>query len=502
MEKAAYSKIKTCKNVYENYIEDKIFQDLIIPDYKCSARKIISCEAETTIFDKHIRDGKAVLEGVCSWKILYLSDEDELMHHLNCDKQFSEHFTVPDEECGIRFKVKTSNVICKLLGPQKAECKATLCVALQLIGSNEKQILAVPESGDVELRSVQSEMFEPCYEGEKEFKITGEIAIKCGDEMDVYSTKADILAKEIKCFDDKIVVKGNLKNHVILLSQTTCKAESIENDIPFTQVFQIDGIKESNTASVRFRTTEIETSYIGEKSDGSLLICNNICADISVFDSKTVCFHQDAYHPIFDIDIKTDEIEFCQSIELMEISGRISQNVHIDTRDIDVIYSDVVGEVEKISAHDNILIVDGKVEVGLICKTGEDIAKHIFSLPIQATRTLQNIFDSLKCEAGLVVENFGFLILSDSEIEITCDYRIPLSVMVLGRQTVITDLSLTDQKHEQFLDTPLVIYYGTSGEELWDIGKKYSVPIESIKQNNGLHEECLTDDQIVFISKR
>ena len=42
------------QTIYENYIEDKLEGDLILPDYLSSAQKIIHCEANPVVLNKSI----------------------------------------------------------------------------------------------------------------------------------------------------------------------------------------------------------------------------------------------------------------------------------------------------------------------------------------------------------------------------------------------------------------------------------------------------------------
>ena len=72
---------------------------------------------------------------------------------------------------------------------------------------------------------------------------------------------------------------------------------------------------------------------------------------------------------------------------------------------------------------------------------------------------------------------------------------------MLREAKALSDMSMTERRHDQILKTPLVLYYGTKGEQLWDIGKKYFVPISVLQENNELTEQILPEDTLLFISK-
>ncbi|MBQ7035272.1 MAG: LysM peptidoglycan-binding domain-containing protein [Clostridia bacterium] len=48
---------------------------------------------------------------------------------------------------------------------------------------------------------------------------------------------------------------------------------------------------------------------------------------------------------------------------------------------------------------------------------------------------------------------------------------------------------------------PLVVYYGEKGERLWDIARKYSTSVSSIKQINDMSRDILEDKKLLLISR-
>ena len=223
-----YKDIGFAKTLYENYIEDKLEQDLIIPDYYCSAQKIIHCEAYAEVNSKSISEDKIILEGQCIWKMLYLSAEDTALHNITCEKGFTEIFSATDLCENIRYKIKTKNVHCKLQSSGRAECKATLCVAVKVEGVEPKKLLAGSTNADLQLKSKNSKHFQFETHFEKEFRVVGEILLKRRHEYEIYKTIPQVYIKECKCYDGKVVIKGICRNTVILLSGAVCAAETAE----------------------------------------------------------------------------------------------------------------------------------------------------------------------------------------------------------------------------------------------------------------------------------
>ncbi len=498
---STYNNVYSPEIIYENYIEDKLEHNLVIPDYFCAAQKIVHCEANAIVMNKNITDDKVILEGICVWKILYVSDEDDLLHHISCEHPFTEYFSVQAGTGTLRYKVKTKNVICKLQSPQRADCKATLCIALKITDNKCKKILSSTSDDQLQLLQNTAVAFEPKADCEKEFKVVNEISFK-QSEMDVYKATADLVVKECKCLDDKVILKGTCKNKIFLISNKTRHAECVETETSFNQIMEVQGIGEKCIATSFVQALECDTSISSDENDNIIVINTTGLAHMSVYCPHEFDWVSDAYHPSFDIETDSNTVQYYSQIKTSEIAARVSHQVHQNTKDLTVLYSESKGEIEKIGVQDNVMIIDGKVTVSFLYKIDDELCYNSYSIPFQTTKVMDHTFERLKCDAQLVVDNLGYIILNDMQIEVTCDCRVILTAYLLQEKDVLTDIKVCDSQHEQVLNTALVIYYGTKGETLWDIGKKYFVPINVLKNNNELSQNQLDEDKLIFISKR
>lgn len=499
--KTNYKDIALPKTLYENYIEDKLEQDLIIPDYYCSAQKIVHCEADAVIHSKNITDDKVIFEGVCTWRLLYLSDEDNALHHITCEREFTEIFSAPSVNGCVRYKIKPKNVLCKLQSASRAECKAMLCLAVKIEGQEEQKLLAGSAEDCLQLKEEKTTHYEMKANCEKEFSLTGEISLKRRQEYDIYKIIPEIILRESKCYDGKIVIKGICKNKVILLSKDDCDAETVEIETAFTQLVESDAVCEGWYACMHCHFADSDASFVGEGEENVLTVRNTVIASIDVYCKREVSVISDAYHLERELDCQRQEFEMYRDIQETEALTHLSQRVHLDTKDMSVLYFESHSEIEKIDVQEGVMVIDGTLKVCCAYALNNSVYHKSFSFPFQSTRQLDHPFERLKCEAYAGVDNFNFIILSDTEMEIGCDVRISMTIYTLGQYNGIVDLQAGEPKSEKILKTPLVVYYGSKEENLWEICKKYSVPISTVMENNELTNETLLEDQLIFITK-
>lgn len=497
----SYKDISTPKLLYENYIEDKLDHDLIIPDYYCPAQKIVRCEADAIVNNCSLNDKRVILEGECRWRILYLSEEDDLLHHIECQESFTEIFAVTVTEGNVRYKIKTKSVSCKLQSPSRAECKTSLCIALKIEGAESKKILADVGASCVQLKDENLNFFELKEYRQKSFNVTGELLLKQRDEFDVYKCTSDVIVKECKCFEGKATIRGCCKNKLILLSKNRRNAETLEIESNFTQMVEAENITQSMLPCVHCRTNDTDVSISTEQDSEMLLVNNSVVADVYVYCPSEASVHDDAYHIDNELEFECENIPVYRDIQQFELLTHLTQKTQLSTTDISVLYFDSSVEIEKIDAHEEMMIIDGMLLVHCLYTVNENVLFKSFTFPFQNTRRLEGDYDSLRCEASASVDNFSFLIINDNEMEIGCDCRISMTVYFQESRNVISTLHIGEMKEKNYLNTPLVLYYGSKGENLWDICKKYSVPLEVVKQNNNLETMQLTDDQLVLITK-
>ena len=497
-----YTDVFSPEIIYENYIEDKLEHDLVIPDYLCSAQKIIHCEADAVILNKTLTDDKITLDGVCIWKIMYMSEEDSLIHCTTCERPFTEHFGISQSAGTLRYKIKIKNVVCKLHSPQKASCKATLCIAVQLTGNKSQTIVAGTSDDELQLCRRVSDAVIPVEECEREFKVVGEIALKNRREVEVHKAHSTLIIKERRCLDDKVIIKGVCKSNVVLISKEDCFAECVETETSFNQVFDVTGVNEKCIATAIVDAMECDTSINSEDGQQLLMVNTTVVAQISVFNSKQLCFITDAYHPTFDIKSETQTVPYYSQILCTDMPVHCTQNVRMQTNGIDMLYTEVDGEVEKISVQDDLMIIEGKVNISFVSLLEDEVSRNTYSIPFQTTRKSEGAFERLKCDATIAIDNLNYLILNDTEVEVNCDCKIALTAYMIEEQQTFVRLEQLGERQEHPMSSPLVIYYGAAGENLWDIGKKYGVPISVLKENNEIEQDVLEEEKLIFISKR
>ena len=72
-------------------------------------------------------------------------------------------------------------------------------------------------------------------------------------------------------------------------------------------------------------------------------------------------------------------------------------------------------------------------------------------------------------------------------IDMSCEYG------------AITEINELPEKKAPL--SQMVLYYACKGDRVWDIAKKYSASPQAIMKNNGLTNEEIDEDRMIYISR-
>lgn len=91
--------------------------------------------------------------------------------------------------------------------------------------------------------------------------------------------------------------------------------------------------------------------------------------------------------------------------------------------------------------------------------------------------------------------------LDSDELDIKAVLNFDALIFTTGKTNLITDINVEELDMNKISELPgIVIYIAGAGDTLWDIGKKYYVPIAQLKEVNELvSEEIKAGDKILVV---
>lgn len=116
------------------------------------------------------------------------------------------------------------------------------------------------------------------------------------------------------------------------------------------------------------------------------------------------------------------------------------------------------------------------------------------------TRMLPAPEDCTAAQVQVQIPACSYTLTGSDTVVLQPELRILADTQVLRSMPLLTEVHIDQEERIAPKDNcALLLYYGTAGETVWDIAKKYSTSIQAIVEENDLTQERLTENGMLLI---
>ncbi|MDD6736512.1 MAG: DUF3794 domain-containing protein, partial [Clostridiales bacterium] len=266
-------------------------------------------------------------------------------------------------------------------------------------------------------------------------------------------------------------------------------------ELPFTEVFDMEGLSENMECEVTYDICETEA--VLSRNSGGEMRCVSLNMDVAV-SVRTECREElsmlsDCYFTDIACDLSYDELETEEVIERPIFSAMLKEILQKEQGAPDIAGVYTVCAKPYITAtqiQSGRLAVSGRAIVYVlyitdntqvpVCSINEEIP---FSYMIDCENAVRDAEVELVAEC----EHVSYAISSAGSVEIRCGISISGKIIKKSKRRVITDITASELPQR---DSGIVIYFAKSGDSIWDISKRYHVTGDSIVECNNLDDNC------------
>ncbi len=298
-----------------------------------------------------------------------------------------------------------------------------------------------------------------------------------------------------------VVYEGEGENSVI---------QWLEESLPFSGEVEMNGAVEEMIPAISVRLIhrgiEEKPDYDGEMRE--LDVDAVIELDIRLYEEQTLELLSDLYAVNRELEMETGDACFDQI--LMRNTGRckVAEKVRLDGRQrvLQICHSTGSVKLDEAVAKDDVLVIDGVLEVKLLYLTDDD------SQPVQSAQELIPFHyeaevpgitpDSIwYLEHG--VEQLTAVMVGGEMAEVKAVICLDLLVLQPTRQNVIRRAQLAPLDTEKLKAMPGIVGYLVQNEDdLWKIAKRFHTTVDNIMMTNDLtSEEVRPGDCLILIKE-
>ncbi|MBQ4110176.1 MAG: DUF3794 domain-containing protein [Clostridia bacterium] len=476
--------------------------DIIVPDMKPDIGKILNSCAHVVISEKEIMQDRTVISGIVKINILYVSSEDDKTIR-NIENM--QNFTHVMELKGLRQSMilDVSSCVAEITENVINSRKINLAVKIKLCGTayNDENMEFISEAEEDDVHCLCK-----CINTIRTSCVTSNDAV-LKEEFDVPSgkpsvfeilkVKTSITNKSVKPLLNKLVVKGNMVLSVLYNAELDgLKFETMDFEMPFTEIFDIEGLTESSKCDTDFEI--YDTNYfIKPNSDGD----NRILVSETVLRVRTrayenVCLNAvtDAYSITDNLKFETSKYDIDELLCEMCCDHQIKESVRFEA----------LPPISKIlNCASTAEIVSAVIKNGKICVEGNVKTEVLyasidrdgflncayFETPFSAAFDCEEAKEGMYCEVNTDILSDGYNITGDFELQIRMNIQLNFRVKKSAECELFKSLDKDEDNPCENTRADIVVYICDGNETMWDIAKKYRTTTERILTVNGLNDE-------------
>ncbi len=506
-----------CKAQTQMTLED----DIIISDSRPDAARLIMDRGNVAVDEVKVSDDHVNVKGALNFRILYLTDKGSSSAG-GSDVAFMEG-AIPFEEMVFMEGIKSGDSVdvdweledlsVGLINSRKLSVQSvvTLLLTCEEIRDEETAVDLYSEE-PVEFRKKTLDIASMAIRKKDIFRVKEEVEIP-GSFPNIFAMIwSDIVpeAVEFKVLEDKIGVQGELR--AFFLYKGEGDEEEIchyETTLPFAGSLDCPGAREGMVPEIRFRAenreVEVRPDFDGEERVITFEQCLDL--DICIYEEESIDILADVYGVVNEVSVMEKNAEFRKL--LSKSNGKTKLSGHFKCEDEKAMLYKILHTTSNLQVTGQ-NVTEGGIEltgvVGLQifyeCSNEENKYGLIKgTIPFQYLLEAEGVDQDCVYPLQAFVDQITVAIIDNGEVDVKCVLYFKANVYKKWQEKIVEQIIVSEPDMEKMAALPgIAVYMVREGESLWDIGKRYYVPVSVIKQTNELaSDEVKAGDKILIV---
>lgn len=500
-----------CKAATQITLDD----DVNISDSMPDAIAVILDKAEVKVEETKATADHVNVKGSMQFFVLYQSEEGTTPVLMTGKIPFEEQLYMegvePTDQVTVHIGQEDLNI--SLINSRKLNIQALLGLQAQVEELyDEETAVELYHEEPVEYRKNGVELSEITIQKKDIFRIKEELELPQNYPNIFKLLWESVKLGEVECkpLDEKISIQGELEVFALYEGEgEDTPIRYYETTVPFNGIVDCHGCRETMLPDIRYeighKEMEVRPDFDGEERILGLDLVVDL--DMKLYEEECVAILADVYGVTKEVEAVTrkgcyKDILVC-STGKCKVADKIKVKANA-SRVLQLCHSEGNVQIDSTQPVENGILLEGSVGVQVLYITGEDKQPYAClkgHIPFRYTLEATGIESSSEYNVQAQVEQINGAMLDSEEVEIKavlCFHAVVFKVM---EQDIVTDIIVKELDIAKVNDLPgLVAYIAKEGDTLWQIGKKYYVPVAQIKEMNNLgSDELRPGDKLLIV---
>lgn len=500
-----------CRAATQITLED----DVNISDSRPDALKLIMDRGNVVIEEIKVTDDHASVKGKLQFHILYLvegkkADVAGMDGEIPFEEQlYMEGITAHDT---VSVEGELEDLSIGLINSRKFSVQSLLSLsAVSEEIRDEEAAVDLSCSEPVEFRKKMLDIAAVAIRKKDIFRVKEEVELP-GSLPNIFSMvwwETAPVGVDFKILEDKIALQGEIR--VFFLYRGEGEEEEIchyETTLPFAGSIECNGAREGMIPEIRYQAekkeVEVRPDFDGEERVITFELCLNL--DICAYEEERLDILSDVYGVVKEINVTEREAIFRKVTG--KSSGRMKLPFHLSAGEgaqlQKILHTSAALQLEETKQVENGIEAAGTVNLQLLYESGKEEEKYGMikeSIPFRYVLETEELGKNPVYPVQAEVEQASVSLIDTEEIDGKCVLFFRVNLYEEWKEKIVEQVEEEELDNEKMAALPgIAVYVVREGESLWDIGKRYYVPVSVLRQTNELaSDEVKPGDRILIV---
>ena len=314
-----------------------------------------------------------------------------------------------------------------------------------------------------------------------------------------------------RVLDGKLQATGELSLFFFYEEESeTKKAVWYETTVPVSVAIECQGVREGMLEQIgcSIGHLEIEAKADEDGEERVILLDLVLDLDIRIYEETNLSMIEDLYGIAKQADVVRGKGQYRRLLVKNTAKTRVSDQFSISPgmpqiQQICGSFGEVF--VQEIKKQSDGVLVKGTVNVQILYESAEEEVpcgclkgELVFEELLETAEPVKN---TCSCRIEASLEQLSVQAQNEQEAEVRAVVCVKGLICADCEEEIVTDALLRAPDPEKQANQPgIVVYLAGEGETLWDICKKYDVPMEGMREMNNLtQDEIHPGDQLLIV---
>ena len=316
---------------------------------------------------------------------------------------------------------------------------------------------------------------------------------------------------EFKVMEGKVTIQGDI--HLFVLYEGEGEdhpIRSFDTTIPFSGMLDCYGCRDGMIPDIRYRVGQQELSirpdFDGEERNVGMELTVDI--DIHVYEEEEMELLTDIYGVTSEVETVTKPENWKKLLSKVTGKTKVTDRIRIENGSVPILQllhseGEVLPESQQVV--DNGILLQGHMCVKVMYITGDDEIPYACAkaqIPYQYTLEIPDMSPQDLGSVQAKLEQLQVTMLDGEEMDMKAILAFQTTVFRTMPVDLISQVKVSPLDSEKLGNLPgMVIYMVKEGDNLWNIGKRYYVSVDSLRELNDLGSDELKVGQKLIIVK-